>query len=122
MSHAEVQAFFETYRDAFNRLDGDAVADLWHMPSGITNSTEAAAQLTWWGEDKPMRANHRALCQRYRQAGYGRADFAIEQHVPMGPNHAFAHLHWTLQHHDGRVLLAVAHQEDLPEMKRHAAE
>ena len=142
MNPTETQTFFEAYREAFNRLDGDAVADLWHTHCGITDTgADGNAQLTWWAESAPVRANHRALCQLYRQAGYGRADFAIEQHVPMGPNHAFAHLHWTLQHHDGRVLqqfhtgyqlmrtakgprvlLAVAHQEDLSEMKCHAAE
>ena len=36
MGHAEVQAFFDAYREAFKRLDGDAVAELWHTPSGIT--------------------------------------------------------------------------------------
>jgi hypothetical protein len=37
MSHAEVRQFFETYRDNFNRLDADAVADTWHTKSGITH-------------------------------------------------------------------------------------
>ena len=143
MSVEETQAFFETYRDAFNRLDGDAVADLWHPQSGITDSggAEHTARLTWWPEDAPMRANHVALCAAYRGNDYGRADFAIEQHLPLGPNHAFAHLRWTLTRSDGsllqqfhtgyqlmrtasgpRVLLAVAHQESLREMKHHAAQ
>ena len=141
MSHAEVQAFFETYRDAFNRLDGDAVADLWHMPSGITNSTEAAAQLTWWGEDKPMRANHRALCDLYRGSGYQRAEFEIVDCVRLGADHTFANLHWRLWRDDGsllqdfhagynllrsatgpKVLLVTAYEEDIARMKRHAAE
>ena len=142
MSLSEALAFFETYREAFNQLDGEAVADLWHRGSGIADSgADGLARLTWWTEDAPMRANHRALCELYRQGGYGRADFAIEQHVPMGPNHAFVHLRWTLQRGDGsllqqfhtgyqlmrtarglRVLLALAHQETLSEMTRHAAE
>ena len=142
MSLTEIQAFFEAYRAAFDRLDGDAVADLWHAGSGITDSgSDDGARLTWWPNEAPMRANHRALCERYRQGGYGSADFVIEQHVPMGPNHAFAHLRWTLRRSDGallqhfhtgyqlmrtangpRVLLAVAHQENLSEMTRHAAE
>ena len=143
VSLEEAQAFFESYRDAFNRLDGNAVANLWHGSSGITDSGDAGAtaRLTWWNDDAPMRANHVALCAVYRGNHYGRADFAIEQHLPLGPNHAFVHLHWTLQRQDGsllqqfhtgyqlmrtaqgpRVLLAVAHQENLSEMKRHAAQ
>jgi hypothetical protein len=143
MSLTETQAFFATYCDAFNRLDGDAVADLWHSSSGITDceGPGGPARLSWWPDDAPMRANHRALCELYREAGYGQAEFTIEQHLPMGPAHAFAHLHWTLRRPDGstlqqfytgyqlirtargpRVLLAVAHQEDLKEMQDHAAQ
>jgi hypothetical protein len=142
MSLDETQAFFESYAEAFNRLDGDAVADLWHSASGITDGqgAEGVARLTWWPEESPMRANHRALCAAYRTAGYASAAFTIEQHVPMGPAHAFAHLHWTLHRADGstlqqfhtgyqlvrtakgpRVLLAVAHQENLQGMQRHDA-
>ena len=151
MSRTETQAFFESYRDAFNRLDGNAVADLWHHSSGITDSaghvspqsdgTAGQARLTWWPDDAAMRANHLALCELYRQNGYASADFVIEDCVPLGPAHAFAHLHWTLRRADGsllqqfhtgyqlmrtaqgpRVLLVVAHQENITEMKRHAAE
>jgi hypothetical protein len=143
VSHAETLQFLEAYRDAFNRLDGDAVADLWHTRSGITDSLsgDGSARLTWWPDAEPMRANHRALCEVYRNADYGRADFELEQHVSMGSCHAFAHVRWTLrrsdasvlqQFHTGyqlirtaqgpRVLLAVAHEENLSEMKPHAAQ
>jgi hypothetical protein len=140
MTAADVQAFFERYRDAFNALDGDAVADLWHSASGITDSRDGAARLTWWPADGPMRDNHRALCDHYRRAGYGRASFEIDACVPMGPHHAFARVQWTLWRQDGtllqrfgtgyqllhgacglQVLLAVAYQEDLQQMTPHAA-
>jgi hypothetical protein len=136
MSLTETRAFFEAYREAFNRLDGDAVADLWHEASGIADGGAEGGRLTWWPEDSPMRANHRALCDVYRNADYACADFEIEQHVPMGPAHAFALLHWTLHKADGstlqrfhtgyqlirtaagpRVLLATAYQEDLQAMR-----
>ena len=153
MSPSETQRFFEAYRDAFNRLDGDAVADLWNDRSAISSSnsssnsssssssTEGVAQLTWWSDDAPMRHNHRALCEVYRRADYGRAEFRVVQQVPMGVDHAFAHLHWVLTRHDGsvlqrfhtgyqllrtaqgpKVLLAVAHEERLTEMTPHVAE
>ncbi len=142
MSLAETHALFNRYREAFNRLDGDAVADLWHADgSGITDSRGGCGCLTWWPDDAPMRANHRALCDVYRQGVCGQADFHIDQFVPMGRDHAFAHLQWTMTAADGRllqrfctgyqllrtaagprVLLCTAHQEDLQEMKRHAAQ
>ncbi len=142
MSRTETQAFFETYRDAFNRLDGDAVADLWHSSSGITDSqgAEGHARLTWWPKDAPMRANHCSLCDVYRQADFGLADFELQAHLPLGPQHAFAHVHWTLTRRDGsllqqfhtayqlmrtaqgpKVLLAVAHAEDIAAMRSAAA-
>ena len=87
MSRTEVQAFFEICRDAFNRLDGDAVAELWHTPSAITNTRSgvAAAQLTLWPDDAPMRANHRALCDAYRDSGYGHATFEVLDCTSLAP-------------------------------------
>ena len=147
MSHAEVQAFFARYRDAFDRLDGDAVADLWHVPSGIADSPATAGgwagggRLTWWPDDAPMRANHRALCALYRGAGYHRARFEIEASWPLGAHHAAARLRWTLTRADGsllqrfhtayqlidtasgpKVLLCTAYEENLQEMTPHAAQ
>jgi hypothetical protein len=143
MSREEAQAFFETYSAAFNRLDGDAVAELWCTPSGIADSggPEGAARLTWWPDEAAMQANQRALCGVYRTSDYGRADFTLQAYVPLGAHHAFAHVHWTLSRRDGsllqqfhtgyqlmrtatgpRVLLAVAHQERISEMTPHAAE
>jgi len=143
MNHAEVQAFFEGYRSAFDRLDGDAVADLWHVPSGIADSGGPAGggRLTWWPDEAAMRANHHALCAHYRQAGYASASFNIDQCVPLGPDHAFARLQWTLRRADGsllqrfgtgyqllrtaqgpRVLLCTAYQENLKEMTPDAAQ
>ncbi|MFD2453083.1 Cif family virulence factor [Ideonella paludis] len=37
MSLQEVEQFVQRYQAAFNALDGDAVADLWHSPSGIAD-------------------------------------------------------------------------------------
>lgn len=143
MRHAEAQAFFESYRDAFNRLDGDAVADLWHTPSGITDNhgPDGAARLTWWADEAPMRANHRALCDVYAQADYGHAEFSITDHLALGANHALTQVDWTLRRRDAsvlqrfatgyqlirtgrglRVLLCVAHAEHLKEMTPHAAQ
>ena len=137
MSLQEATAFFEHYRDCFNRLDGDAVADAWHVPSGIADSLGdgGAARVTAYADDAALRANMRALCDVYRRNGFARAEFGLLDHVALGANHAFAHLHWTLRRADGselqsfrtgyqlartaagpRALLAVAYQEDLGAM------
>ena len=154
MTPTHLHTFFNHYRDAFNRLDGDAVADLWHSPSGITDTAApeagesrpanatgpstlegGTARLTWWPQDAAMRANMHALCDVYRAAGFANAQFEWIGCVPMGANHAFVHLRWTLHRADGtllqqfstgyqllrtvpgwRVILAVAYSENIREM------
>ncbi len=145
MNVEEVQRFFEGYRDAFNRLDGDAVADLWASPSGIADAAKGEARLTWWPDEAPMRANHRALCDVYAKANYGQAQFDMEHCLPLGEQHAFAVLKWRLTQRDGsplqqfhtayqlqrtpggadsniKVLLCTAYEEKLSEMTPHAAQ
>ena len=136
MSREEVVGFFQAYRDAFNSLNGDAVAELWHVPSGITDRRSTV----WWTEDAPMRANHHALCDIYRGLNYGRADPRITAFHPLGEDHAFADVRWTLRRQDGsilqqfgtgyhlirgpqgpQVLLCTAYEEDYKEMTPHAA-
>lgn len=142
MSVQETREFFERYRDAFNRLDGEGVADLWHTPCAITDTRDGAARVTWWPEDAPMRANMKALCEVYRNAGDEACwDFELLDHVPMGEHHAFANVRWTLAEAEGRslqrfntgyqlarhthgprVLMCTAYQEDLSSWKKHAVE
>jgi hypothetical protein len=145
MSRRETLAFFRRYRTAFNRLDGDAVAALWHTPSSIADSAADGthARVTHWHGEAPMRDNMRALCSGYRAAGYHRAEFELLGHLPLGRDQSFAQLRWTLKRRDGstlqrfgtgyhlvrsadgvRVLAAAAYQENIRQMKgpNHAAE
>ena len=143
MSLQETTAFFTHYRDIFNRLDGDAVADAWFVPSGIADShgEGGTARVTAYTDDAALRANMHALCDVYRRNGFAHAEFELLDHVELGANHAFAHLDWTLRRADGselqrfrtgyqlartadgpRALLAVAYQEDLDTMAPHAAQ
>lgn len=141
MSVQETREFFERYRDAFNASNGDAVADLWHTPSMITDSRDGVARITLWDKNAEMRANMHALCELYRSAGAHQWSFDLIDHVALGSNHAFARIAWTMQHTDGtmmqsfatsyqlgrtaagtRVLMCTAYQEDFSELKRHAAQ
>ncbi len=136
MTRLQAEAFFCAYRDAFNRLDGDAVADLWHVPGGIAD----ARGLTWWDDGAAMRANHRALCEVYRTSGFGRTAFSILHHEALGEAHAFVNVQWVLHRDDGsvlqafgtgyqlvqtaqgpKVLLCTAYEEDLDRMRNDAA-
>jgi hypothetical protein len=136
----EVEQFFQEYNAAFDALDGDAVAAMWHDTSGIC----AGETITWWPAREPMRENMRELCEVYQQAGYVRAAHQITGYVPMGADAAFVNVAWTIEGTQGRVLqsfntgynlqrfagnaraairvvLCTAYEENLNKLKEHAA-
>lgn len=143
MSRDEVLDFLLRYQAAFDAHDGDAVADLWHVPCAIASSNSASthaadvhADVTWWHDDAPMRENMHGLCALYRRSGYARATFELLAVTPMGPHHAFADVAWALHRADDsllqafrtgyqlvrgaqgpRVLMCIAHDEDLRAMQ-----
>ncbi|MGL4576458.1 MAG: hypothetical protein ACRCV9_16860 [Burkholderiaceae bacterium] len=100
MSLQEVSEFFVRYNAAFDALDCDAVARLWHDASGI----RSGEQTTWWPVREPMQENMRQLCEVYRQAGYVRATHRITGHVSMGADAAFVNVAWTIEGQHGRVI------------------
>ena len=138
----EAKLFFERYREVFNRLDGHAVADCWHVPSSIADSRGAGGEprVTVYADDAALRANMHALCEVYRHNGFEACEFTLVEHVPLGTQHAFTLVHWILKRADGsclqsfhtgyqlartatgvRVLMAVAFEESINEMTPHAA-
>jgi Domain of unknown function (DUF4440) len=89
----DIHQFLQRYRDAFNALDGAAVARLYAIPSGIAQDR----QYTHWSSFEPIRSNMEALCEQYRQRGYVRADFEPGAFVPQGDDHAVVDLKWTIE-------------------------
>lgn len=90
---AEIKRFFERYRDAFNALDGDAVADLYAVPSGIVDHDG----YTHWTDAAPILQNMRALCELYRQNGYLGARFEERAFFAQGEDFAVADLGWHIE-------------------------
>lgn len=88
----EIRSFFEDYRDAFNALDGVAVADLYAEPSGIAQG----AIYTHWPTRQPVADNMRALCEIYRGRGFMRADFRPGHFIEQGADHAVAEVIWRI--------------------------
>lgn len=93
----EIRRFFEIYRDAFNALDGDAVARLYAVPSGIAQG----GSYTHWPEFAPIRDNMRALCAVYRERGYAGATFEPGVFLQQGDDYAIADLCWRIEWSDG---------------------
>ena len=90
---AEIRAFFEHYREAFNRLDGEAVAHLFAVPSGIASD----GGYTHWSSFEPIRANMVALCALYRANGYASAAFEPVVFLAQGENYAVADIYWCIE-------------------------
>ena len=90
---AEIRAFFQNYLVAFNALDGEAVASLYAVPSGIASDTG----YTHWPTLEPIRANMVALCALYRENGYVSAEFEPVAFIAQGENFGVADLAWKIQ-------------------------
>ncbi len=123
----DIKAFFERYRDAFNALDGQAVADLYAEPSGIAQ----AGTYTHWHTRAPVRENMDALCSLYQTKGFAGATFQASKFMTLGSQYAVADLLWRIDWKTGaepwsfnttynlvrteqgwKVLLCTAYEED----------
>src|SRR4029450_11496427 len=93
----DVTDFFEQYCDAFNRLDGGAIADLFCVPSGIVSD----GGLTTRQSRERIAENMVALCALYRANGYKRAHFQPSRFIPQGAAFAIADVAWTIEREAG---------------------
>lgn len=89
----EIRTFFEQYREAFDRLDGDAVARLYAVPSGIASDSG----YTHWSSFEPIRQNMAALCELYRKNDYASAAFDPVAFLGQGENYAVADILWNIE-------------------------
>ena len=94
----EIRAFFERYRDAFNALDGDAVAALYAEPSGIAQD----ASYTHWSNRLAASDNMRALCRLYQDKGFVAAEFEPSGFIEQGEHHAVADVRWRITWNSGQ--------------------
>jgi ketosteroid isomerase-like protein len=89
----DLSAFFDQYCEAFNRLDGHAIAELYCVPSGIVSDRG----LTMWPSREPIAENMVALCALYRKNGYRRASFEPNHFIAQGTDFAVADVAWTIE-------------------------
>ena len=90
---AEIRAFFERYRSAFDALDGEAIAGMYAVPSGIASDSG----YTHWPTIEAVRQNMVALCGLYRENGYVSAEFAPHVFVAQGEHFGVADIEWKIQ-------------------------
>ena len=88
----EIRAFFESYRDAFNALNGRAVAEFYAEPSGIAQD----GNYTHWPERQRVAENMIELCRLYEGKGFIRAEFEPCQFIGQGGKYAVADVQWRI--------------------------
>ena len=89
----EIRAFFDRYREAFDRLDGEAVAHLYAVPSGIASDDG----YTHWATFETVRTNMVALCELYRENGYACSTFEPVAFLAQGENYAVVDIAWNIE-------------------------
>ncbi|MEO8102597.1 MAG: hypothetical protein ABI790_08725 [Betaproteobacteria bacterium] len=90
---ADVQAFLDTYRDAFNRLDSRAVSAHYDLPAMIVH----AGGNGLFADAAALDANNAALCEQYANSGFLRADFEERAFLPQGDNFCVVDLQWRIE-------------------------
>ena len=96
---SDIIAFVERYRDAFNALDGVAVAQLYAVPSGIASDT----CYTHWPNMEPIANNMVALCQLYRDNGFAATHCTVARYIPQGTQYAVVDVHWQVDRTTGQA-------------------
>jgi ketosteroid isomerase-like protein len=92
----DVERFFASYRDAFNRGDPAAVARHIAAPCLLIER-----QTTVWSTaDEVLQAMTR-LITFYRESGAEQAHFVLEQLLPQGETDVVANVAWTIDRSDG---------------------
>jgi ketosteroid isomerase-like protein len=93
----QVERFFASYRDAFNRDDPAAVARHVAVPCLLVER-----ELTTWSTaDEVLQAMTRLLTF-YRESGAGQAHFVIEGLLAQGEAGVVANVAWSIDQSDGR--------------------
>ena len=89
---AEIRDFFNTYRDAFNRLDGQAVSAHYDIPAMIAH----AGGIGVFADLDALNANNVALCEQYAASGFQRADFQERSTLLQSDDFCVADLAWEI--------------------------
>jgi hypothetical protein len=94
----DIAAFLDSYKDAFNALDGSRIADLYSVPSGIAHD----GGYTHWPTRETIVSNMAALCVQYRENGYEKASYQPVSYLPLGEKYAVVQVAWRIGRTEGR--------------------
>jgi hypothetical protein len=100
---SSIQAFFDTYRAAFEAFDVAAIADLFSYPCQIT-SGDGEIAVTTIGNREAWVAQIERLVSAYRAIGVRCAEALEVQVVELTPWLAQAAVHWGLRDQEGETI------------------
>ncbi len=95
----DLKAFFDSYREAFDRLDPGAIALHYHVPSMLIDNDHC---LIWATEDAVL-ANMRALTEYYRADGFDHATFEARNVLQLQRDSAIVDIGWVIDRTDDLV-------------------
>lgn len=91
---AEIAAFFDSYRDAFDRLDADGIAGHFALPSMLIDGETRV-----WARRDEIVANMDGLLGLYRNSGYASAAYTVEELLWQGKENAVVNIRWIIARH-----------------------
>ncbi|MCW0235837.1 MAG: hypothetical protein OJJ21_19725 [Ferrovibrio sp.] len=94
--NSELQAFFDSYRAAFDRLDAAAIAAHFAVPGMLIDGAPRV-----WTRPEDILANMVALVALYRDGGYAGASCSLAELLLQGADNAVANLVWTVARREG---------------------
>ena len=96
----EVRAFLESYREAFDSIDGARIAALYHSPCITLRGDGSIHSLT----ARELTSFFQGVADTYHREGYRSSRFRIVELVPIGGRSALATADWELLRGDGSVI------------------
>ncbi len=89
----DLERLFASYVSAFDRLDPEAIAAHYALPSMLCTNTGRVV----WPDAAAIVENMRQVCEAYRGAGYRHASYEIVSVAERGTAHAVVDLMWTVE-------------------------
>ena len=98
---SDVRAFFENYKDAFDSIDGQRIAALYHIPTvtmrgdGSIHSFQSLEELARFFQ---------GVADNYQKDGYAGGRFEGLQVSPIGGRSVLATMDWEMLRRDGSLI------------------
>jgi hypothetical protein len=97
----EIRRFFEKYAEAFDSIDGERIAGLYHVP---TVTLRGDGSIHCLQSREALAKFFQGVADAYYRDGYRSGRFSKLEVVPMGARSALATMDWELCRADGSVI------------------